>query len=68
MTVYSGLFKNIKKPEDQKKIMESKEFKDISKKLTDVMRKKQKFDTNPNDSGYFVWALSPQIDTKNGRQ
>lgn len=52
---YSALFKDIKSPEDQKKVMESKEFKEISKKLSAIYAKIRKFDTNPNDSGDFVW-------------
>lgn len=52
---YSAMLNGVAKKEDQKKVMESKEFKALSKKLTDLSHKKSKYNVNPNKSGDFVW-------------
>ena len=52
---YSEMLNEVTKKEDQKKVMESEEFKALSKKLTDLSRKKSKFNVSPNESGDFVW-------------
>ena len=55
MTEYTKLFADIKNQDEQKKVMESKEFKAMQKKLSALFQKEQKYNVDPNMSGDFVW-------------